>query len=97
MLQCGRIYKDAEIGDGRVCTSTKLDQLQCGRIYKDAEILQVCVCLFNIPLSFNVAASIKMRKSKQEPQKSGKADRLQCGRIYKDAEIKDKTEVVRVL
>ena len=37
MLQCGRIYKDAEIW-----TCAKPHQaralLQCGRIYKDAEI-----------------------------------------------------------
>ena len=37
MLQCGRIYKDAEIQDGARLVA-KLAELQCGRIYKDAEI-----------------------------------------------------------
>ena len=37
-LQCGRIYKDAEIRDGEVITGGHVIELQCGRIYKDAEI-----------------------------------------------------------
>ena len=37
-LQCGRIYKDAEIGR-TICTVSRPEiLLQCGRIYKDAEI-----------------------------------------------------------
>ena len=85
-LQCGRIYKDAEIkclcrhGEGET-------RLQCGRIYKDAEIrFPPAFCGCREP-RFNVAASIKMRKS--SPWRSLRALRalLQCGRIYKDAEI----------
>ena len=37
-LQCGRIYKDAEMGEHRGCIASA-DLLQCGRIYKDAEML----------------------------------------------------------
>ena len=36
-LQCGRIYKDAEIVSLDISPVNK-DNLQCGRIYKDAEI-----------------------------------------------------------
>ena len=36
-LQCGRIYKDAEMSHAKIsCAPWK--SLQCGRIYKDAEI-----------------------------------------------------------
>ena len=37
--------------------------------------------------SFNVAASIKMRKCAQGSALGCSRDPLQCGRIYKDAEI----------
>ena len=37
-LQCGRIYKDAEIGQYAVVELAEYTDLQCGRIYKDAEI-----------------------------------------------------------
>ena len=36
-LQCGRIYKDAEIFGGAQDPGRE-NRLQCGRIYKDAEI-----------------------------------------------------------
>ena len=38
--------------------------------------------------SFNVAASIKMRKSEEAGGTGGTGGGLQCGRIYKDAEIR---------
>ena len=38
-------------------------KLQCGRIYKDAEIGALFVYCAALWCSFNVAASIKMRKS----------------------------------
>ena len=38
MLQCGRIYKDAEIPDDGARFFREHGELQCGRIYKDAEI-----------------------------------------------------------
>ena len=38
-LQCGRIYKDAEIED-RGFLIELASSLQCGRIYKDAEIVR---------------------------------------------------------
>ena len=38
-------------------------------------------------MTFNVAASIKMRKSANKRLKRQGIDLLQCGRIYKDAEI----------
>ena len=37
-LQCGRIYKDAEIYNA-LKKAASFGALQCGRIYKDAEIL----------------------------------------------------------
>ena len=37
--------------------------------------------------SFNVAASIKMRKFIPEVRRIARDAALQCGRIYKDAEI----------
>ena len=37
--------------------------------------------------TFNVAASIKMRKSKRKARNTISRTLLQCGRIYKDAEI----------
>ena len=37
-LQCGRIYKDAEIKRRMAPLEGRLIKLQCGRIYKDAEI-----------------------------------------------------------
>ena len=46
-------------------TATALDRLalQCGRIYKDAEIKNKNYILQFAMKGFNVAASIKMRKS----------------------------------
>ena len=38
-LQCGRIYKDAEIYEDVPVTLAPAELLQCGRIYKDAEML----------------------------------------------------------
>ena len=39
ILQCGRIYKDAEIiAISRHIVKAVHDSLQCGRIYKDAEM-----------------------------------------------------------
>ena len=60
-LQCGRIYKDAEIADLNV-TEAKRILLQCGRIYKDAEMHDGGFGFTETGYSFNVAASIKMRK-----------------------------------
>ena len=37
-LQCGRIYKDAEMKLANAAASKAVVFLQCGRIYKDAEI-----------------------------------------------------------
>ena len=37
-LQCGRIYKDAEMGKQDARAHDVFFRLQCGRIYKDAEI-----------------------------------------------------------
>ena len=61
--------------------------LQCGRIYKDAEILLNIPSCIPTSTSFNVAASIKMRKSECSGGLTGRPRHLQCGRIYKDAEI----------
>ena len=89
-LQCGRIYKDAEIPRFASKPSQNARLLQCGRIYKDAEI-EYRKRLADMRLTgFNVAASIKMRKSC--PYSGAVADHmgwLQCGRIYKDAEMMD--------
>ena len=63
LLQCGRIYKDAEISPDKRATREAKD-LQCGRIYKDAEMAFLHACARKTGTqSFNVAASIKMRKS----------------------------------
>ena len=62
-LQCGRIYKDAEISPlarGFIIAGLVL---QCGRIYKDAEIsASASAHSLGPSFRFNVAASIKMRK-----------------------------------
>ena len=90
-LQCGRIYKDAEIPKIWFCNLMVSYHLQCGRIYKDAEIVKGHPApTMNFP-PFNVAASIKMRKSKARAIPRGAIDSLQCGRIYKDAEILGRT------
>ena len=60
-LQCGRIYKDAEI-PWRALARSARNGLQCGRIYKDAEIVWRNVFRTKLLACFNVAASIKMRK-----------------------------------
>ena len=86
-LQCGRIYKDAEIDSHRSNTDCIADDLQCGRIYKDAEMGYNPGCISGLPQSFNVAASIKMRKLKYQLSIRPSTCLLQCGRIYKDAEI----------
>ena len=62
-LQCGRIYKDAEIRCSNPCYRPRDSPLQCGRIYKDAEMDGSGRCSGSSFRSFNVAASIKMRKS----------------------------------
>ena len=64
LLQCGRIYKDAEIGASVGDEKWKATRLQCGRIYKDAEIGTLPSFAGCLIVSFNVAASIKMRKLK---------------------------------
>ena len=88
MLQCGRIYKDAEIGQNvSGLDYTHICVLQCGRIYKDAEIRRVATLAEAEALSFNVAASIKMRKFIVHIGNRCPHAMLQCGRIYKDAEI----------
>ena len=86
-LQCGRIYKDAEIyrrDEGRWIVAL---ELQCGRIYKDAEIHRRAPEWPAKQCSFNVAASIKMRKFLEARREGPRMTELQCGRIYKDAEI----------
>ena len=60
MLQCGRIYKDAEIRWPYLRGQDNAG-LQCGRIYKDAEIRKAAGSMV-LSAGFNVAASIKMRK-----------------------------------
>ena len=60
-LQCGRIYKDAEIMLSEKSRAV-ISALQCGRIYKDAEIRKKRAQFVRVCQSFNVAASIKMRK-----------------------------------
>ena len=91
-LQCGRIYKDAEIHAKARLIALCGGQLQCGRIYKDAEIPWRAVGCARLLSCFNVAASIKMRKCYQAGE-NGKPDKeLQCGRIYKDAEIRSRPE-----
>ena len=87
-LQCGRIYKDAEIFLRRTVRLGKKAHLQCGRIYKDAEIRGVAVHHTARAAAFNVAASIKMRKCCKGLAYGGELVHLQCGRIYKDAEIR---------
>ena len=61
--------------------------LQCGRIYKDAEIFNGIEGSSPPACTFNVAASIKMRKSRRGCLRRSALLTLQCGRIYKDAEI----------
>ena len=61
--------------------------LQCGRIYKDAEIIQTPRCRSHMLSTFNVAASIKMRKFPVSALAMVSTPFLQCSRIYKDAEI----------
>ena len=61
LLQCGRIYKDAEI-PAATLDNNCYQYLQCGRIYKDAETSMPQKRGPQVSLSFNVAASIKMRK-----------------------------------
>ena len=65
-LQCGRIYKDAEIKEKPSGNDSGLS-LQCGRIYKDAEIRRTESRTEGRGISFNVAASIKMRKWTEAP------------------------------
>ena len=71
-LQCGRIYKDAEMTGTSTGRSSSL-RLQCGRIYKDAEI-STCshVPHLSSVKGFNVAASIKMRKSGEPLDEDGR-------------------------
>ena len=71
----------------------ELDILQCGRIYKDAEIIEIPNCLELVTETFNVAASIKMRKCRYPLAIQTREHNLQCGRIYKDAEICANNEV----
>ena len=88
-LQCGRIYKDAEIRrTHRFCV--RRPWLQCGRIYKDAEIRKKGLYQGYVHRRFNVAASIKMRKSCCSGAGAKRGAPLQCGRIYKDAEIRSR-------
>ena len=87
LLQCGRIYKDAEIrssspaAHGRVSSgfnvAASIKMRKCGGSIARASSL---TC-------FNVAASIKMRKLEAPEGARLQSIALQCGRIYKDAEI----------
>ena len=86
-LQCGRIYKDAEIATYGQSRTRDHSRLQCGRIYKDAEISPVSRRPVLAIFAFNVAASIKMRKLLDCVSSRLSSMCLQCGRIYKDAEI----------
>ena len=70
--------------------------LQCGRIYKDAEIRWAITIAEMEGLPFNVAASIKMRKSQHIYARIVKLAPLQCGRIYKDAEICETLRILRL-
>ena len=62
--------------------------LQCGRIYKDAEMKISAAKDAYDAATFNVAASIKMRKWAASSAALPGILALQCGRIYKDAEIR---------
>ena len=87
LLQCGRIYKDAEISGAAGARRLSV-VLQCGRIYKDAEIRVIDGRALLDDDAFNVAASIKMRKSRSTKAATQRQiSFLQCGRIYKDAEM----------
>ena len=63
------------------------ESLQCGRIYKDAEMGAITKRRRTGSKTFNVAASIKMRKCGIRCAVHARKKVLQCGRIYKDAEI----------
>ena len=86
-LQCGRIYKDAEITLS-IHALARHVLLQCGRIYKDAEInytrrrCRPCIGL-------QCGRIYKDAEMRRDPRHDPPSVRLQCGRIYKDAEIID--------
>ena len=58
MLQCGRIYIDAEIARRSAIARWHCDRLQCGRIYIDAEMIEALKTSACKVYGFNVAASI---------------------------------------
>ena len=91
-LQCGRIYKDAEIADRvqrgieRLCSFNVAASIKM-RKYTGRGMLA------GIARPFNVAASIKMRKFRRRRGKNSAHNSLQCGRIYKDAEIRQREKL----
>ena len=87
-LQCGRIYKDAEMSLGNLHPCASFILLQCGRIYKDAEIItektgRACESALQCGRIYKDAEMTK------QTTHSSSSTTLQCGRIYKDAEIND--------
>ena len=88
-LQCGRIYKDAEIYVGYGAGAGSLFTFNVAASIKMRKFIVADLDKSEI-LAFNVAASIKMRKSPQIRQSTVKRPILQCGRIYKDAEIRNR-------
>ena len=90
-LQCGRIYKDAEMRYVHVRETNHGDFLQCGRIYKDAEINSVGDhdWYFTDLQCGRIYKDAEIRSIRWH---RGTPIALQCGRIYKDAEIPEKTE-----
>ena len=86
-LQCGRIYKDAEI-NMLIYLLVNFFLLQCGRIYKDAEICIRRLHVFDDAVMLQCGRIYKDAEIMRNIGKDVASQRLlQCGRIYKDAEI----------
>ena len=85
-LQCGRIYKDAEINSSLRSSNLEVKSFNVAASIKMRKSPPPRPCR-SIEPRFNVAASIKMRKSSSATPTRKRLFWLQCGRIYKDAEI----------
>ena len=92
-LQCGRIYKDAEIRQKAQNTTCRIPTLQCGRIYKDAEMSLCPIALCCAWGDLQCGRIYKDAEMQYLPKMYSGDLFLQCGRIYKDAEIS--TDVIR--
>ena len=87
-LQCGRIYKDAEINLEPEIETLEQTILQCGRIYKDAEMRERHVPMDGGSVSLQCGRIYKDAEiGVCTFRNRGAQIILQCGRIYKDAEI----------